>query len=128
VNLAANNTLSPQDILQQLDTVKTSLATASTTSSTSNSSSGVAVFHLGYPHFLPLIQGTALKQLMTSVRTSLGGPLISLVSTFSELLTGSAVLFDSDELLRACFFNVQSSCVACGLYSQTHTLVFHRAY
>jgi hypothetical protein len=91
VNLAANNTLSLQEILQQLDTVKTSL---STTNSTSNSSNGVAVFHLGYPHFLPLIQGTALKQLMTSVRTSLGGPLISLVSTFSELLTGSAVLSD----------------------------------
>jgi hypothetical protein len=85
VNLAANNTLSPQDILQQLNTVKTSLSTTNTTSSISGNS-GVSVFHLGYPHFLPLIQGTALKQLMTSVRTSLGGPLISLVRTFSELL------------------------------------------
>jgi hypothetical protein len=80
VNLAANNTLSLQDVLQQLDTVKAGLTTTST--STSSSSSGVAVFHLGYPHFLPLIQGTALKQLMTSARMSLGGPLISLVRTF----------------------------------------------
>lgn len=63
VNLAANNTLAPDDILTQLFKI-------------CGNNNDVKVFHFGYPHFLPLCQGENLKKLFEKVKEIAGDDVI----------------------------------------------------